>query len=182
MLISETDDPSEALIEPLAEDYRTSGYDTRALVSRILRSRLFFDPAVRRQRVKSPVELVVGALRALEVVSPTLSGDTMAEACDRMGERLFAPPSVAGWDQGEAWINSARMLARTNFALELLKRGDRFDPEALAAAHGHSDRPVDFYVDLLVQDAFDATTRDRIQGDAREAASLVLTAPEYQLA
>jgi len=40
--------------------------------------------------------------------------------------------------------------------------------------------PASFYVDLLVQDAFDPTVKKKIKGD--EAVALVLTAPEYQLA
>ena len=84
---------------------------SRATTSRcpsamILRSNLFFDPSMRRRRVKSPVEFAVGTIRALEILKPTVSADALAEACGRMGQSLYAPPSVAGWDGGPAWINS----------------------------------------------------------------------------
>lgn len=196
--ISEVDTPSRELLAPLAAAFRDSGYDVRVPVRTMLHSRLFHDPAVRRRRVKSPVEFAVGTVRALEVLKPTVSADALAESCERMSQSLFAPPSVAGWDGGPAWINTTTTLARTNLVLGLLSDSDgplgkRLDPQSLAARHGKtSARDVaQFYVDLLVQDAFDEPLRGKViaaasRGDAgagtREAATLVLTAPEYQLA
>ncbi|QDV33382.1 DUF1800 domain-containing protein [Tautonia plasticadhaerens] len=182
LFISEVEVPPDELIEPVAASYRESGYDSRVPVEMILRSRLFFDPLMRRRRVKSPVEFAVGTIRALEILSPTVPTDELARACGRMGQSLFAPPSVAGWDGGPAWINTTTTLARSNAVLALLGDARRFDPESLAARHGSSGDPAAFFVDLLAQDAFDRDVRARIRGSAREAALLVLTAPEYQLA
>jgi uncharacterized protein (DUF1800 family) len=197
--VNEVDPVPPALVAPLAKAFRDSGYDASVPVGTILRSNLFFDPAVRRRRVKSPVELAVGTVRALEVLKPTVPADALAESCARMGQSLYAPPSVAGWDGGPAWINSTAMLARSNLALALLSPDDsalgrRLVPAALARRHGASG-PIDmarFFTELLVQDAFDPTVRQRVEAAAlkakddapaaREAATLVLTSPEYQLA
>jgi uncharacterized protein (DUF1800 family) len=184
--VSEVDEPSAALLAPVADAFRRSGYDVREPVRLILRSRLFHDPAMRRRRVKGPVEFAVGTIRALEVLRPTVSADALADACARMGQSLYAPPSVAGWDGGPAWINTTTTLARTNFALALLSDSDapfgkRLDPSALARRHGAGDA-ARFYVELLVQDALDDEVRRRVRGSAKEVATLVLSAPEYQLA
>lgn len=196
--VSEVDKPSPELLAPLARRFREKGDDIRVPVETILRSRLFHDASMRRRRVKCPVEFAIGTVRALEVLKPTVSAAALAEACVRMGQGLYAPPSVAGWDGGTAWINTTTSLARTNLVLGLLSQSDgglggRLDPRGLAERHGHS-RPqevADFYVDLLVQDAFNAKLRERVAAAAampdapaaaREAATLVLTAPEYQLA
>jgi uncharacterized protein (DUF1800 family) len=138
----------------------------------IMRSAHFFSPEVRRRRVKSPVELTIGTLRALEVLKPTLPANALAEACRQMGPSLYAPPSVAGWDQGPGWINTATSLARANFALGLIE-GGRFDAERLAKRHGED--PVGFYGTLLLQGEVSGS-------NAVEAARAALTAPEYQLA
>jgi uncharacterized protein (DUF1800 family) len=188
-------------VRPLAEQFRTSGYDIRVPLGTILRSALFHDPQVRRRRVKSPVEHAIGTLRALEIVKPTVQADALAQACGRMGQALYAPPSVAGWEGGTAWANSTTMLNRTNLILGLLSEEDaslgrRLDPAALARKHGATspEEGAGFLVDLLVQDGFDAELRRRVSAQAqakagddpkaalREAATLVLTAPEYQLA
>jgi uncharacterized protein (DUF1800 family) len=196
--VSEVNTPSPVLIAPLAVAFRDSGYDVGVPVAAILRSRLFHDPAVRRQRVKDPVEFAVGLIRSLEVFKPTVSSDALADACTRMGQALYAPPSVAGWDGGPAWINTTTTLARTNLVLALLSDSDaafgkRLEPKTLAERHGRSDRRdvAGFFIDLAAQDAFDAKLRDRVVAAAsdkdpavaaREAATLVLTSPEYQLA
>jgi hypothetical protein len=33
-----------------------------------------------------------------------------------LGQRLFAPPSVKGWEEGEAWITTATLMQRGNLA------------------------------------------------------------------
>jgi uncharacterized protein (DUF1800 family) len=184
--ISEIDTPSKESIAPLAETFRNSSYDSRAALNLILRSRLFHNPSTRRRRVKSPVELTVGTIRSLEVLKPTVSGDALADACTRMGQSLYAPPSVAGWDAGPAWINTTTTLARSNFALGLLSDSDdafgkRLDPKALVEKNRGQDG-VSFFVDLLVQDAFDESVKKKVKGTPKEVATLVLTAPEFQLA
>ena len=134
--------------------------------------------------MKSPVELAVGTVRALEILKPTVSSEALAESTSRMGQTLYAPPSVAGWDGGATWINTTAMLNRTNLALALLGKederlGGRCDAKKLAAKYGVEPRR--FYVDLLVQDALDSRMLGPVN-DPAETATLVLTTPEYQLA
>jgi uncharacterized protein (DUF1800 family) len=198
--VSETSSPSDALIAPLAKALRDSGYHIEAPIRMMLRSNLFFDPAVRRRRVKSPVEFGVGTIRALEVTNPTVEASALAAACERMGQSLFAPPSVAGWEGGAGWINSTAMLARDNMALGLLSQqddalGQRLEPMNLAAKYQFTGRDsrARFLLDLLVQDAIEPKARETIvqaataknvdeDTGARNAVRMILTAPEYQLA
>src|SRR5204863_372970 len=71
-LVSESDDAPAALIDPLAEQYRESGFDTGKLVSTILRSNAFFSPAAYRAKIKEPVEFATGIVHALEGTVGTL--------------------------------------------------------------------------------------------------------------
>ncbi len=197
--VSDTDTPSEKLLAPLAAALRESNYQIAKPVAMILRSNLFFDPSVVRRRVKSPVEFAVGTVRALEVLNPTVATAAVAESCDRMGQSLYAPPNVAGWDGGPGWINSTAMLARANLALALLADADtplggRCKPWALAVAHGRGRRKdlAGFFIDLLLQDALEPKARQQIEqaaagknssddSAAREVVRLILTSPEYQV-
>src|SRR5205085_6011839 len=52
-LVSETIPATPELLEPLAEQFRTSDYDFGALVGTVLRSNLFFAPAAYRTQIKS---------------------------------------------------------------------------------------------------------------------------------
>jgi uncharacterized protein (DUF1800 family) len=115
--IAETADPPDALLEPLAERYRHSDYDTGELVATMLRSRHFFSDYAYRKRIKSPVEYVLGVVRA---VRPDVAPSSLVPPLEAMGQALFAPPNVKGWTGGKNWLNSATVLARQNFAQAML--------------------------------------------------------------
>jgi uncharacterized protein (DUF1800 family) len=122
--ISETHDPPPALLQPLAEAFRKGDYDIAALLKTILRSRHFFSEYAYRQRVKSPAEFVLGAARGVvhateDEKSVKLPPAPLANRMAAMGEDLFAPPNVKGWPHGKAWLNTATLLERNNFARQV---------------------------------------------------------------
>lgn len=112
--ISEAREPSDALIEPLAEKFRKSDYDIGLVMRTMLSSRLFFSQHAFRQRIKSPIEYVLGAVKS--VARETIPPNRLVASIDRMGQMLFAPPNVKGWPGGRAWLNTATLLVRQNFA------------------------------------------------------------------
>src|SRR5262249_6166080 len=116
-LVSETAHPPDALLDPLAERFRHGDYDIADLVATMLRSRHFFSEYAYRQRVKSPVEYVLGVARA---VKPKVAPRELVQPLEQMGQSLFAPPNVKGWTGGKTWLNSATVLARQNFAQHML--------------------------------------------------------------
>jgi uncharacterized protein (DUF1800 family) len=195
-LISDLDEPASELLAPVAERLASDGYVIASAVEMMIRSRLFFGTAARWQRVKSPVERVVGTVRALEINRPTMSADAMAAACARMGQALYEPPNVSGWETGARWINTSTSLARTNFSLSLVDHAQDdssgvFRPEELVARHATDRDSLEFYADLLLQDGMSQETRETMRKTvassgsgqtARTAARLVLTAPEFELA
>jgi hypothetical protein len=115
--VSESADPPNALLEPLAERLRTSDFDIAPVVSTILRSRHLFSEHAYRQRIKSPVEYTLGVVRT---VRPAVAPRELVQPLEQMGQMLFAPPNVKGWVGGKAWLNSATVLARQNFAEAML--------------------------------------------------------------
>ena len=124
--VSETREPSDAFLEPLAESFRKSDYDIAALVRRILSSRHFFSEYAFRQRIKSPVEFVLGAVRAVyreydakDKRHQPLTQQVLVRYIDSMSQLLFAPPNVKGWRGANSWLNTATMLERDNFAQAL---------------------------------------------------------------
>lgn len=111
--ISESADPPASLLEPLAERIRASDFNMAEVVGVILRSQHFFSEHAYRQRIKSPVEHTLGIVR---VVRPNTPPRELVSPLEQMGQALFAPPNVKGWVGGKAWLNSATVLARQNFA------------------------------------------------------------------
>jgi uncharacterized protein (DUF1800 family) len=122
-LISEKADPPEALLEPLCASFCKSDYDIAGLVKTMLASRHFYSDYAFRQRVKGPVEYVLGAVQAVyrrydekEANYRPLPPQALVGWLGGMGQSLFAPPNVKGWPGGPAWLNTSTVLERNNFA------------------------------------------------------------------
>jgi Protein of unknown function (DUF1800) len=110
-------DPEAELVEQVAALLRRSNFELAPVVATILRSNVFYSERAYRALVKSPVEFVVGTYKALGL--PTVDA-TALPALTMMGQRLFYPPSVAGWPGGSNWLTSGTMIARQNFLTRLL--------------------------------------------------------------
>ncbi len=157
--------PTPEMIQRTTDAYFTHETSIREMLRVILRSPEMYSEAAYRWRIKSPVEHVIHATRALELTgrTPRIARDTRNE-----GQALFAPPSPAGWDWGEAWINSNTALARANFANEITRRGRAgltVDAAALLEvnrATESAEAAVDFALDLLVGGDVDADTRNTL--------------------
>jgi hypothetical protein len=169
--ISESQPPPDALIEPLAEQLRKSDYDIAACLRTMLRSQLFYSEHAYRQRIKSPVEYVIGLLKTFDARVPV---EQLAAAMDGLGQSLFAPPNVKGWDGGKAWLNSATLLARHNLAWRLIGGQDNnfaemLDPAALVRQHA-TDAPADqaeFLLNLLLQGDVNNQAREQLTSYAQ---------------
>jgi uncharacterized protein (DUF1800 family) len=122
-LINENTAPPAALLEPLCMSFRRSDYDVAGLVRTMLASRHFYSEHAFRQRVKGPVEYVLGAVQAVyrrygeqETDYRPLPPLPLVGRLDAMGQSLFAPPNVKGWPGGGSWLNTSTVLERHNFA------------------------------------------------------------------
>jgi len=104
------DDPTERMA--IAAEFRNSGYEIKVLLRQTLASRAFWSDDIRYTIVKSPVDLVIGAIRSSRVVPGWWPGIPAVLAS--LGQDLFNPPNVAGWPGGEDWIGTARLLDRRN--------------------------------------------------------------------
>ncbi len=113
------DSPSEAALSALADSFMKSGYQTGPLLREIFLSREFYVEASIRSQIKSPIQFLVALLKQLEIDSPPVGFPIMAE--QQLGQILFMPPNVAGWDWGQAWINTNTLLTRYNLAGFLTK-------------------------------------------------------------
>jgi len=112
---------SDELTTSLAELFRASGNNFKPLLTAMFRSEEFYADNLIRNQVKSPVQWLVGGVRALE---RDLPGPLIcASLTKNLGQDLFAPPNVKGWDGGLSWITTNNLLARYNEAA-ILVQGD----------------------------------------------------------
>lgn len=110
-------DPEPDLVDRVGAMLHLHDYEIRPVLEILLTSNVFFSPRAYRALVKSPVEFVVGTYRTLGL--PAID-ETALAALQQMGQRLFFPPSVAGWPGGSNWLTSGTMIARQNFLTRLL--------------------------------------------------------------
>ena len=104
----------------LAEGLRERDLDLGWAVAAVLRSRRFFAAENLAARIAGPPEFVTGAVRALECFAQPPSTLLLAEGLSRMGQDLFYPPNVGGWQEGRAWLSSGAIVARASFAAALV--------------------------------------------------------------
>jgi uncharacterized protein (DUF1800 family) len=164
-LVSETVPATPDLLEPLATEFRRD-YNFGALVERMLRSNLFFSAQAYRTKIKSPVEFALGIVRGLEGNVGTVA---LTAALDGLGQRVFFPPSVAGWEGGRAWLNGQTLIFRQHLAQALTSTednrfGSRTDPARVARSHRRSSDAelVSFFLDLFLQGDVPAAERTRL--------------------
>jgi uncharacterized protein (DUF1800 family) len=115
--ISELGPAPDGFVGRIADVFSSSGYDMRAVMRAILYSPEFIGDGVRFARYSWPVEFVVRAIK--ETGWAGYSVNDALTPLSNMGQQLFEPPDVNGWDTGPGWFSSGGTLARMNFAAQL---------------------------------------------------------------
>lgn len=149
---SEIDKSSETVIRQLASTLASNRYEIKPVLRRLFLSEHFYADALLNEQIKSPAELVVGAVRSLN--TPVRDLGVLNDAMNLMGQNLFFPPSVKGWDGGRSWINTATMYVRQNILCFLLTgktpqgydplaEKERYDPTRLLGDAGFDPQSVD---------------------------------------
>lgn len=174
------DEVDDALAEGLGSVLRQKRYDLRPLVRTILTSKAFYSPAAIGSQIKSPLQLVLGTVRMLELPMP--APRALMGALTQMGQVPFSPPNVRGWIGGRMWINTSTLFVRYNTAIFLAgagasqfprlggkrfatpgKKSGNVDVAAVdfrpVATTGEADQLVDEWVKRLIQRPIDEDKR-----------------------
>ena len=197
---------SKSYIRLLSKVFKRKDWNINPVLETIFLSQHFYDDVNENAIIKSPVQLIVQATRSLNPPNRKKMTNTLAVASDLMGQRLFAPPSVKGWDGGRAWINTSTMFMRQNTLLYLLT-GQRPDSkaweadgkpfDAMALVQGHTSKSkntITYLLSSLLN--MDTPSRDRISSledymktqqnvinneSVTGLLTLITAMPEYQL-
>jgi len=109
------DAPPAALVDRMAATFTATGGDLRAVVEVMLTSREFLSEGAWQAKLKSPLELVLSALRALGAdVTDTIA---LTQRMTELGQPMYGKAEPTGYSTtSDAWSNSAGFLGRINFA------------------------------------------------------------------
>lgn len=182
-------------IEPLARKLHEGQFQIKPVLGTILSSRVFFSPAARGAKVRAPVELTIGWLRAFD------AGANLQELVAELrglGQLPLYPPNVKGWNGGRQWINASTILARANLMRKLIAgAAGRFGGTSLVDWLEHHDLkngpdtvaaltdlllPLSPPADVTRQLAAEFDTKTDREAAAQRALHQLCTLPEFQLA
>lgn len=109
----------EPLLQELVKEWQSVRGQIRPFLAAIWTNPNFYDPVRAADRVKSPTEWLVGLCRQIErpLPAPALSTYIL----NQLGQNLFEPPNVKGWDGGITWINTASLTRRYEFGSWLIE-------------------------------------------------------------
>jgi len=193
--VSEVHPPDPEFVNAAASIYLQRDTDVGAVVQFILGSRWFQSPVYWYTRYAWPAEFVVRSLK--EVGWNGFSADTARSWVAAMGQTLFEPPDVNGWDTGPGWFSTGAMLARMNFAAALARdqqfnlavdaAGARTSPESLIgffmerlSPPPYDREPYEGLVEYLRAGATWPAADAQLRAKASGLARLMVGSSEYQ--
>lgn len=176
-------------VSELADGLRKNDLNVGWGVETVLRSQTFFSQENVRAKVASPVEYVIGAIRALEIEkSQPPSTLLLAEELKRLGQDLFYPPNVFGWKEGRGWITTRSIVGRTNFPKALVEGRMHRKPSPLVASQSARDAASmgDFFHRLIINEPGGELNRSRTlalndKQSIRDYVAQLISSPVNQL-
>jgi uncharacterized protein (DUF1800 family) len=163
--ISDIQAPGPGFVERIAAVYLRADSHIASVVRAVLTSPEFDAPSSYFARYSWPAEYVARALK--EVGSNGFPLSAALGPLANMGQQLFEPPDVGGWSLGPAWFSTAAMLARMNFASNLVGR-QRDDIRRMASGHGSTPEALlSFFLDRLTPAPFERGSYEALLGYLR---------------
>jgi uncharacterized protein (DUF1800 family) len=144
-------------VNRVAAVYLQSDCDMKAVMREVLLSPEFWDQSAYFTRYAWPSEFVIRALK--DIGWTGFSVDSALTPMANMGQILFEPPDVSGWDLGQTWFSTSAMLARMNFAATLASN-QKFNLATAVKAAGAGVTPeamLAYFSDQLVTAPMDSS-------------------------
>lgn len=111
-------EPTDDQVSDLAALLQANRLDIKPTLTTLFRSAAFFSPKAVHHQIKGPVQWMIQSTRMLGIPLP--EARVLEASLSSLGQVLFAPPNVKGWDGGRAWISASSLLYRYNLASYLL--------------------------------------------------------------
>jgi len=133
--ISDFGTVDDGFVKHIASVYLARQYDMKAVMREVLMSPQFWDANAQWARYSWPVEFVARVIK--DVGWRGFSVNDALTPLSNMGQILYDPPDVAGWDAGATWFSTGSMLARMNFG-SALALNQKFNLAAAAVPYSKS--------------------------------------------
>jgi uncharacterized protein (DUF1800 family) len=177
------DNPPESLVNRMAQTFRSTNGSIREVMKTMLNSKEFWSEGAYRAKLKSPFEMVASSARALD--AHVIDGWALANQVGTLGEPLYRKLEPTGYSNlSSEWVNSAALLGRMNFALQLAQNHvesvkvdvSRFGDDPSAVAKMLMFRAMS----PQTREAIDKALEDKKQKNPAMVAALVIGSPDFQ--
>jgi uncharacterized protein (DUF1800 family) len=185
-------------VNRIASVYLQNRGDMKAVMKEVLLSPELWDNSAYFARYSWPVEFVTRAFK--DVGWTGYSVNDALTPLSNMGQILYEPPDVSGWDAGQTWFSTSAMLARMNFA-SALAGNQKFNLATAVKTAGASKTPealLSYFVESLATAPLDPSVTAelnnylhatgawtgsdaQLQQKAPGIVHLIAGSPEYQL-
>src|SRR5262249_760628 len=172
-----------SLVDRMAQIFGKTDGDLRAVLAAMFASPEFLSEGAWQAKIKSPLEMVVSALRAAG--AETTDTFTVAQRIGELGEPLYNKQEPTGYpNTGESWLSTSALLGRMNFATALAS--GQIPGVKLDGSRWEGKDADSIARDLLGRDP-SPQTHDAIakglegkEPTARLLAGLVISSPDFQ--
>lgn len=113
-----SDNPPQTLVDKMAASFAKNDGNIKEVLITMVSSPEFWQKEAIREKTKSPFELTISAVRALDanVEAPFM----LYQWVSKMGQRLYYYQAPTGFpDKGQYWINTGSLLYRMKFGLAI---------------------------------------------------------------
>jgi uncharacterized protein (DUF1800 family) len=183
------DNPPQALIDRMAKTFLDTDGDIRAVMNTMLNSKEFLSQGAYQAKVKTPFEMIVSSIRATD--AQVDYAFPLADRIARLGQPLYRKLEPTGYSSANAeWINSAALLERMNFALDLTQNkvnGTKVDQARFKDDPTHTARMMLFTNPTApTKDAIDKAIAEQKARNPKAppspalVAGLVIGSPDFQ--
>lgn len=140
-----TQEIEDAIIAPLAREFRSSNWDTGHVLRVLFSSRHFYDAHVMGACIKSPIDHLAGTARAFHTgASAERPSEFLLESlhvnANELGQWLLVPPGVQGWSFYRSWISGTTLPMRHTFTDRLIDGGETFYYDVIGALDAYPEK------------------------------------------
>lgn len=200
------EDPEPEIVEELAAVFRDNHYEIEPVLKAMFMSTAFYGKKAMRTQIKSPAQWLAGSCIVLDVQQPDPAH--CQNVLRTLGQELFSPPNVKGWDGGYAWITTSSLTQRYNLASALInhraKGGNKkqrapytVKTETVLPPEKRTDKKTaqNYLTDRMYQARLTGTDRERLNAffsgqpepaqwtdhEIRNMLHIMMSTPQYQL-
>jgi uncharacterized protein (DUF1800 family) len=133
------------VVNEMATILLDNNFELAPVMRALLASEHFYEEAFIGARYKSPVELMNGFVAEAGVNLDEVGKLEMYEKAERLGQKLFSPPNVAGWPGYQSWLSTGTLPLRWNFISAMISGSSEYNTLNMVPVAKQMPNPNDPY-------------------------------------